>query len=493
MQLPFSRFRKSRPDKLSPLAFEALEDRRLLATAALVSTTMQDSAWLLVVRYTDPSGMNIASLGDDDVTVTGPNSYNHPGHFVSFVQDVNGSNASIRAVYSVPSRTGAWNFTDNGTYTLNMLANTVTTANNGAVPASQLATFNLFFSTPKAELISAVTNDTQFVADVKYSDNHGIDPTSIGFGEVGLVPADQPSDVQFFRSQTYSQNSDGSWTVEYRLTARGGSWDWTDTGTYSVVLRGGAVHDNETPQHFIPAQSLGQFYLWFSEPKAQLVTQSLTATDWLITVRFTDNGTLDASSIGDGDIQLNNGVSTVLGQLVSGAPTEGASSITAVYSVRPTHFAWGAAENGTYVVSAREGQVQDTTGVAIHAVELGRFYLWFDTPSISKPVNVNNALPNRWDITVSYTDDTSVNINSVGNGDLRIEGPGGYIQQATLLEKHTAVVNGVTTVVATYRFTPTGSQFANGTYNIFMNANQVTDNAGNAIPGFTWGSFFLFF
>ena len=499
MPFSLSPFRKAlkTPARLADNAgqgFESLEDRRMMTAAAYASTTMRDSDWLLVVRYTDPAGVNVATLGDNDVTVTGPNGYNHAGHLTQVIQDTPGSNASVQAVYSVPSRSGAWNFTDNGTYVLNMLANTVANTNGAQVAAGQLHSFGLWFSTPKAELLSATTNSTQFLATVKYSDNTGISPTSIGFGEIGLVPRDQPADVQFFRSQTYAQNPDGSWTVQYRLNARGGSWDWTDTGTYNVILRGNAVHDTENPTHFIPAQSLGQFYLWFSEPKAQLVSQSVTATNWLVTVRYTDNNGLNAASFDDGDIQVNNGFTTVLGHKVSQTGNvEGATSVTITYTLRPTGFAWGAAENGTYVISTREGQVMDTTNITMHTVQLGSFWLWFDTPSISKPVNVNNAQPNRWDITVRYTDNASMNINTIGNGDLRIEGPNGYVQQATMLERHTEVVNGLTTVVATYRFTPVSTQFANGTYNIFMNSNAVSDSAGHFIPGFLWGSFFLFF
>jgi hypothetical protein len=472
--------------------FEALEDRRVLAAASFVSYSIQDSAVTMIVRYTDPAGVTVATLGDNDVALTGPNSYNHTGHLTQVIQDVQGSDNSVRAVYTFPSRTGAWNFTDNGTFILNMLPSTVS-GGGGNVPSGQLASFWLWFSTPKAELLSAVATDTQYLVTIKYSDNTGISPTSIGFGEVGLMPVDQPNDTQFFRSQTYSQNADGSWTVAYRITARGGSWDWTDTGTYNVVLRGNAVHDTETPTHFIPAQSLGQFYLWFSNPKAQLINQTLTATNWLVTIRYTDNNGLDATSFGDGDIQVNNGIATVLGTRVSAAPTEGATTADVTYSLRPTGFPWGAAENGTYVVSAREGQVQDVTNVPIHMVSLGSFWLWFDTPSISKPVNVNAATPTGWDITVRYTDDTSMNNSTIGNGDLRMEGPSGYVQQATLLSKHNEVVNGVTTIVATYRFTPTGARFANGTYNIFVNPNQVSDNTGHFIPQALWGSFFLFF
>jgi hypothetical protein len=496
MAFSLTPFRKNRAAKLpagGSQAFEFLEDRRMLAAASFVSYQVRENDMLVNVRYSDASGVNVATLGDNDITVTGGNSFGRFGHFLSFTQDTQGSNNSVVATYSVAPRSAVWTFFETGTFVVNMQGSAVSANDGSVVPGSGLASFWLYWSTPRVELLQAFATSTQYIVDVKYSDNTGIDPTSIGFGEIGLVPADQPNDVQFFHSQTYFQNQDGSWNVEYRLIARGGSWDWTDTGTYTINLQGNAVHDTETPANFIPAQSLGQVFLWFTNPKAEILTSSVTGTDWLVTVRWTDDQAISAGSIDDGDIQENNGVSNTLAQRVS-AVSESANSITVTYSLRPTHFAFGAAENGTHVVSVRDGQVQDTTGTPIHGVSLASYWLWFTNPSISKPTNVNEAQPDHWDITVRYTDDVAMNINTISNGDLRMEGPAGYFQQATMLERHTEVVNGNTTVLATYRFTaPSNGRFNSGTYNIFVNPNQVADTAGNTIPTFLWGSFWLFF
>jgi hypothetical protein len=477
-----------------PAPFESLEDRRMLTAASIASTTVRDTDWLIVVRYTDPLGVNVATLDNNDINVTGPQGYSKHGTFVSFVQDAAGSNASVRAVYSVPSLGTAWSYASSGSYAVTMLPNAVTNINGDPVAPSTLGTFGLFFSTPKAEIISAFTTDTQFIVNIKYSDNVGISPTSIGFGEVGLARKSNPNNVQFFRSQTYTQNADGSWNVQYRLPAYGGSWDWTDDDTYMVNIRGNAVHDTETPTHFIPAQTLGSFFLWFDNPHAELVSQNVTATDWLVTVKYTDNTGIDASTIGDGDISAANGIITVLGVRVT--PTaEAANAVTVTYSVHPSHFAWGNGDNGTYALSVLEGQVKDDNGVGIHAAELGRFFLFFDQPSISKPVNLANPTPTGWTFSVIYTDNdvSPVLQSTVGNGDLRMEGPNGYKQNATLVEKHTATVNGKTVVVATYKFTPSSGNFQNGTYNIFVNPNQVGDTTNHFISEFLWGSFFLFF
>jgi len=490
---PFRKNKAAKQPAGGSQAFESLEDRRMLAAAAFVSQVVRQSDMLVNIRYTDPSGVNVSTLGDNDITVTGGNSFGRFGHFLTFTQDTQGSNNSVVATYSVASRTTAWTYFETGTFVVNMLPNSVAANNGSVVPGGGLASSWMWWSTPRVELLQSFATNTQYVVDLRYSDNTAIDSNSIGFGEVGLVPGDQPNDVQFFRSQTFFQNQDGSWTVEYRLTARGGAWDWTDTGTYNIVIQGNAVHDTENPPNFVPAQALGQVFLWFTNPKAQVINSNVTGTDWLVTIRYTDDQAISATSIDDGDVQENNGVSNTLAQRVSAVP-ESANSVDVTYSLRPTHFAFGAAENGTHVVSVRDGQVTDTTGAPVRGVGLASYWLWFTNPSISKPVNVNEAQADHWDITVRYTDDVAMNINTITSGDLRMEGPQGYFQNATMLERHTEVLNGNTTVLATYRFTaPANGRFNSGTYNIFVNPNQVADTAGNTIPTFLWGSFWLFF
>src|SRR5688572_2608563 len=102
--------------------FEPMEDRRMLAAATYASNALGQTDWALVVRYSEPKGVNIAAVGNNDVRVTGPARYNKLGTFQFYVQDVAGSNNSIRAVYKVPSECTAWDWSDSGAYTISTLA-----------------------------------------------------------------------------------------------------------------------------------------------------------------------------------------------------------------------------------------------------------------------------------------------------------------------------------------------------------------------------------
>lgn len=480
----------ARPSHTST-AFEPLEDRRLLAAAALVSQTLQDTRWLLVVQYSDADAINTSTLDNNDIRVTGPNSYNQLGTFQYFVPTgPGGNNTQLRAVYAVPAPQNAWSYADNGPYTIAQLANAVRDTGSEFVPAGNLQTFNLAFSTPRAQATGAYTTATQFIVNVRYSDETGIDGATIGFQEVGLRRQTDPNNVTFVRSQAFFQNTDGSWTATYRLPATGGSWDFSDTGNYDLVINGNQIRDLNSPSHFLPAQTLSTYGLFFTEPKATYVTTSVPSNDWTITIRYTDNTAIDTTTIGVGDISVTNGIVTSQGAPVS-TTVESASSVLVTYTVRQDHYGWGSSENGNYVLSVAENAVRDTSGAPLHALTLRTFGLFFEAPSVSRPTT-NPITSTTFNFNVTYTDNTGINFASVGDGDFHVEGPGGYFAQASLISKTTRVDSqGRTVVDASYRFTPVGGVFASGAYRIFMNASQVADNNGNFAPAFQWAHYDL--
>lgn len=469
-------------------AFETLEERRVLAAATYHSTSQTPTTWDITVKYTDTQGINTSTIGTGDVKVTGPNGYDQVGTFVSQRQETNGSNNAILATYRFTSAGTAWDYSDNGSYFLRTQANQVADSGGEMVPGSvELKRFGLWYSTPKAEAISATTNADQLIVNVRYKDNAGIDGATIGFGEVGLRRQSDPTNVQFFRSQTFSQNSDGSWTVTYRLPAVGGSWDWKDNGRYDLIINGNQVRDLDSPSHAVPAQTLKTYSLWFSNPSVEYVSTSTSSNDWVIKVRYTDNNGINLSTIGNGDLTVTNGIRTEQATLVGTPTSEGANSALVTYRLRPDRFAWGSGENGTYLVSVNTGAVTDTTGVAINRGNIRSFSLFFDQPSISRPPAAPTITGSAMEVNVTYTDNTGINLSSVGGSDMAVQGPNGYLSFATLVSKTTRVdAAGRTVVDAKYRFArPT----VDGNYNFLMRANQVLDTNGTPVTTFNWALF----
>jgi hypothetical protein len=93
--------------------------------------------------------------------------------------------------------------------------------------------------------------------------------------------------------------------------------------------------------------------------------------------------------------------------------------------------------------------------------------------------------------TISYTDNAAINVATLGTGDIRVTGPGGYDQIATFVSVDVAT-NG-TPRRATYSVAPAGggawSAVHNGTYSISMVAGQVLDTENASVPAGTLGQF----
>ncbi len=93
--------------------------------------------------------------------------------------------------------------------------------------------------------------------------------------------------------------------------------------------------------------------------------------------------------------------------------------------------------------------------------------------------------------TVNYTDNVAVDVFSLDNNDIRVVGPSGFSQAATLV----SVVNGTTNGdlrSATYQIIAPGGDWDatdNGIYEVLLEAGQVSDTSGNFALGGSLGTF----
>lgn len=137
-------------------------------TAAASAENLDDTAlgsatYTFTVSYADASGIDLTTLGDGDVEVTGPNDYNQ---LATLLGSIPGPAGSIVATYSVLAPDGAWGEQAGGDYKIAARPGEVSDLFGNELSAGILTTFTAFFTggsgagTPGSNSISgSVFND----------------------------------------------------------------------------------------------------------------------------------------------------------------------------------------------------------------------------------------------------------------------------------------------------------------------------------------------
>lgn len=106
------------------------------------------------VTYTDDTAVRLASLDSTDLAVDGPNGYAGVVEFIG--ADLPSDGSPITATYSIPAPGGAWDATDNGTYSLTLAEDAVQDTLNNSTPEAALGAFQVEISTATPGVLSVV-------------------------------------------------------------------------------------------------------------------------------------------------------------------------------------------------------------------------------------------------------------------------------------------------------------------------------------------------
>lgn len=110
-------------------------------------------------------------------------------------------------------------------------------------------------------------------------------------------------------------------------------------------------------------------------PPAATVTAAKVvapASTYTFTVRYVDAGSLDATTLDNGDVRVTGPFSYIQpATLVSVDPPGDGSPRVAIYQVTPPGGGWDAADNGSYLVVVQPGQVLDLAGNAAPTTSTG--------------------------------------------------------------------------------------------------------------------------
>lgn len=114
-------------------------------TASNVTATGANT-YTFTVNYADNVAIKATTIDNSDIRVTGPNGFNVGAVYAGI--DVTGNGTPKVVTYRITPPGGTWNDTDNGTFTISMVANQVSDTNNNYIPAATLGTFSVAISPP---------------------------------------------------------------------------------------------------------------------------------------------------------------------------------------------------------------------------------------------------------------------------------------------------------------------------------------------------------
>ena len=137
------------------LAYGTLDTTPPVAVLNVANITINGSpSHALTVSYTDTTAVDVTTLGQGDLLVTGPNNYSNLVDFVSVDTPTDGTPRT--ATYSIPAPGGDWDAADNGDYQVTLLDGEVSDAFNNALSQTVLGSFSVAIPvSQQAILVSA--------------------------------------------------------------------------------------------------------------------------------------------------------------------------------------------------------------------------------------------------------------------------------------------------------------------------------------------------
>ncbi|MFI5378165.1 MAG: reprolysin-like metallopeptidase [Tepidisphaerales bacterium] len=465
-------------------------------TAILTPATLTTSAaaFDFTITYSDATAVLASSLGTGDLLVTGPASFSQHPALVSV--DTPGDGTPRAATYRLTPTSGNWTFAQDGAYSVALVAGQVSDTLGNVVSAQTVGTITINIpnpTAPTATLNPATLSAAAAVFDftVTYTDATAVLFSSLRTGNVQVTGPNG-----FFQQPALlSVNTPGNGsprTATYRLTHTPGNWSIADNGAYTVALVAGQV--SNTLGNTVAAQTLGTLTVNIPEstpPAATLNPATLTAAaaTFDFTVTYTDAAAVLASSLKTGDVLVTGpGGFSQQAVFVSVDTAGDGSPRTATYRLTRAGN-WVQASNGSYTVALVAGQVSDTLGNTVAAATLGTLIV--NIPDTTPPAAALTSATlakaaGSFNFIVTYTDATGVLASSLGTGAVRVTGPNGFSQLATLVSVN-APGNG-SPRAATYRLTAPFGHANNGAYTVSLVAGQVSDTLGNTVAARTLGT-----
>ena len=218
-----------------------------LSAAANVNAASTPDSYLLTIQFADNVAIDVASLGNSNVRVTGPNSFDQLATLQSVDVDSDGTPRS--ATYQITPPGGAWSAGDDGSYTVAIEAGQVLDTTGNAVAAGAVGTFEVDVIAPTAALanapaVNASSTAGSYTFTITFEDNVAVDVSTLINNNSSVRVSGPDSFDQLATYVSVDTSTDGTpRTVTYQITPPGGTWDSIDQGTYTIALEANQAFD----------------------------------------------------------------------------------------------------------------------------------------------------------------------------------------------------------------------------------------------------------
>lgn len=495
----------------------ALSDNRSITVPGRTNFVVQ-------VKYSDTSGIDGSSLGNDDVQLV-----KSDGSFVAngrlMIPGLIRNTTTYHAMYEFQAPGGAWDASDNGTYRIVARSGAVRDVSRNLLAGGTLATLTVNIAggtqiAPWAILNASniTTSTTTHTFTVTYYDDRGLNLASI------QQDIDFLTDISVFSSGL-------QWTADARLVSVDKStntspivatyrwvvpsaWKVSENGTRFDVFLSGVT---DTDGNGIQGGYIGAFQLSIpggapdtTSPQAFVSAPTLTSRGvqaYSFETLFTDDVGVNATSITPDSLIIIGPNGEELTPHISYANLGENSSLTPVgFNIPAPAGEWDPSDNGQYRIVIREGTVTDSSGNYLPgyqsgnvppAAQLAAFTVAIDTEpppaKITASLTAENLLTQRdaYEFTVRFSSVDVIDLSTIGDEDVYVTDTS-FDFAAFATKVATVVSPDGKTVDVVYRIVgPNGSWKAedNGDYLISLSDSAVSTVSSATTIGLDLGGF----
>jgi|GEM_PF-4173069 len=471
--------------------------------AEMTSVSITTGEMLVTMRYSHPSGINLATITTGDVKVAIPGQ----GLFTpSLVGTPQVQGGVVTAVYRLVEPTGGWSGVTGGQVTVRTALGEVRASNGESIGFAVTRTVNVSTGGRVTGVVkSAYTTASKLVVVMRYSSDQAVDASTLSSDDVRLTGPNGYNELGQLIQVVPQAN--GEVLGVYHFHAPDITWDYrTDNGAYVLSVEPGAVREVNGGDGSV-AGNVRTFGLWFNNaPVVEITTPAQMYVGTAVTDTLFDNTDAARVVVKYTTLEprkyhgLNHAITARItgpngfssSQLLPDNWTAGHRSMgwgdVTVVDLRfaPPGGGWDSTDNGQYTITVL---MQPTAGNPTTEV---LFQQQLNVNIAAPRAELVNMVTSSTAITavVRYDAPGGVNLATISSADVvlinRINGIGytnswATTMTGTMVSPPVAGPNG--SVTAIYRFTaPNGEPWLGmANASLVVKPQEVRDNANNPI------------